>query len=109
MVVPIFSFDRIVNSNNSRSKIEKRSSIQQWVSSVINVHGDKFKPDHLYEVSRCQACLLVKKCLDGLTCQNFHNYFKFNTRNIRTCNQGKLLILPDVWLGTTQSAFSSCG
>ena len=98
MVVPIFSFDYIVNLNVSRSKIEKLSSIQRRASSVVNIHGDKFKPDHLYDVSRRQECLLVKKCLDGLTCQNFHNYFKFNTHDIRTRNQGKLLILPDVRL-----------
>ena len=109
MVVPIFSFDYIVNLNVSRSKIEKLSSIQRRASSVVNIHGDKFKPDHLYDVSRRQECLLVKKCLDGLTCQNFHNYFKFNTHDIRTRNQGKLLILPDVRLRTTQSLFSSWG
>ena len=109
MVVPIFSFSCIVNLNISKSKIEKLSSIHWCASSVVNIHGDKFKPDHLYNISHRQACLLVKKCLDGLTCQNFHNYFKFNTHNIRTHNQGKLLILPDVWLGTTQSAFFFMG
>ena len=97
VVVPIFSFDCIVNLNISRSKVEKLSSIQQRASMIINIHGDKLKPDHLYDVSCFQAGLLVKKCLDGLTCQSFHNYFKFNTHNIRTHNQRKLLILPDVW------------
>ena len=109
MVVSIFSFDCIVNLNISRSKIEELSSIRRRASSVVNIYGDKFKSDHLYNVSRRQACLLIEKYLDGLTCQNFHNYFKFNTHDIRTRNQGKLLILPDVWLGTTQSAFFFMG
>ena len=47
--------------------------------------------------------------LDGVNCQNFHNYFKFSTHDIRTRNQGKLLILPDVRLGTSQSVFLSWG
>ena len=109
MVVPIFSSDCIVNLNISRSKIKKLSSIQRRASLVVNIHGDKFKPDHLYDVSRRQACLLVKKCLDGLTCQIFHNYFKFNTHDFKTRNQGKLLILSDVRLGTPRSAFFFMG
>ena len=109
LVEPIFSFDCIVDLNISRSKIKNLSSIQRRTSLVVNINGDKFKPDHLYDVSHRQACLLVKKCLDGLTCQNLQNYFKFNTHDIRTRNQGKLLILSDVQLETTQSAFFFMG
>ena len=76
------------------SKIEKLLSIQRRASSIVNIHG---------------ACLLVKKCLDGLTCQNFQNYFKSNTHDFRKRNQGKLLIVPDVRLGTTQSTFFFMG
>ena len=74
-VVPIFSFDCIVNLNISKSKIEKLSPIQRLTPSVVNIHRDTFKPDYLYDVFRRQACLLVKKCLNGLTCEDFYKYF----------------------------------
>ena len=52
---------------------------------------------------------LLKKCLDGLTCEMFNDYFTLNSYSKSTRNNDFLLAIPKVRLELSRPGFFSMG
>ena len=52
---------------------------------------------------------IVKKCIEGLMCEEFNNYFILKNHNKCTRNNGYLLTIPKVKLELSNSGFFSMG
>ena len=55
------------------------------------------------------AILLVRKCINGNVCTNFHSYFMIKEHDVRTRNRNILLQIPKVKLEFAKSSFVFMG
>ena len=86
-------YNCIVQLNLTRTQLEKLKSIEARASSILKSKTCDLK----HEIDK-HAILLVRKCLNGIVCTNFQDYFMINEHNVRTRNRNILLQIPKVKL-----------
>jgi hypothetical protein len=67
------------------------------------------KAVQIEKIYKRNACVMVRKCMDGSTCENFKNYFTINNHQRNTRNAGYLLNLPRIKLEFLRKSFAYSG
>jgi hypothetical protein len=103
MIIPIIMYCCQLHSSITAINSKKLTSISDRATRIIKSQDAKLPGIEM--TMKIRNCLFVRKCLDKLVCENFHDYFKINNRNIKTRNSLSLLALPRVRLEIERKAF----
>ena len=107
VIVPIVLYSTLISLQLTTTQQNKLRSLDNRAKRVV---GGDVKINRIENRMKKKACLVVKQCLDGNTCDNFNGYFKINEHSMRTRNSKKLLKLPKIGLefGKKSFKFSGC-
>ena len=104
MIIPCLLYNCINNLNLSATQQSKLHSIDR---RAANLTGKKV--NELHKLIENHSVRLVRKCIDGLVCSEFANYFVIRKHSKSTRNNGLQLHLPKVRLEFAKSGFFSMG
>jgi hypothetical protein len=71
MIVPLITFNSIINLNLNNTQLKKLSSLDNRAKSVTKSSNIPTIHNRILR----NACSIVRKCIDGTTCCNFAQYF----------------------------------
>ena len=103
-IIPALNYNCIIQLNLTQTQLKKLKSIEARASSILKSKTCNLK----HEIDK-HAILLVRKCLNGKVCTNFHDYFIINEHNARTRNRNILLRIPKVKLEFAKNGFFFMG
>ena len=104
MILPCILFNCSMQLNLNDSKQQKLSSLDRRVASLL----PRKQPKIINDINR-HVVLLVRKCLEGLTCENFTKYFAIQNHTKHTRNNNAMLQIPKVKLQIGKLGFYSMG
>ena len=104
MIIPPLLYSSINNLGICETQKEKLKSLQRRAEMLIGV-----SQANIYDLIKFHSILLVKKCLNGMVCDEFKEYFKIKTHSKTTRNNGYMLCIPKVKLQFAKSGFFSMG
>ena len=89
MTVPTVTYNCILQGSLTVNQKHKLSSIVNRAKSIIkdNQQRDVSLPS-LENETKKQTCFFVKKCLDGVICDEFKDYYELLQHNYGTRNKG---------------------
>ena len=103
-VQPTITYSCVVNLNLTHTQKQKLVSLDQRASKIVkNLEINTL--DMIFK----HAVKFVNKCLDGVVCSNFVNYFKVLSHQKNTRNNNHMLILPKVKLELAKRSFYFMG
>ena len=102
MIVPILTYNCIVNLNLTRSKVNKLTSLELDNRAKL-ILGQEVCP--LLNRINKHAVLVVAKCLTGKVCFSFSKYFNLLDHSRSTRNNGMSLKILKVKLEFARSGF----
>lgn len=94
----LFNSSTLLKMNNSQ--LSKLKSLENRASKITLCSVPKLRNE-----IEMHCCLLVKKCLVGKTCENFHDYFTVKNHGRYTRNNGLKIDQPMVKLECTKAGF----
>ena len=100
IIMPALLFNSSMLLKMNNSQLSKLKSLENRASKVTLCAVSKLR----IEIEK-HCCLLVKKCLIGKTCENFHNYFTTTNHGRNTRNNGFMITQPMVKLECTKAVF----
>ena len=96
MLAPIFSYCSTLSLHLTNTQKQKLKSLESRASCIINT-TDQQNPIKSIEANyKLRSSILVRKCIDKLTCSNFHDYFHLLSHEKHTRNNMNTLTLPKV-------------
>ena len=104
MIVPILTYNCIVNLNLTRSKANKLTSLDNQAKMIL---GQDVSP--LLNRIHKHAVLFVEKWLTEKVCFSFSKYFNLVNHSRSTRNNGMSLKIPKVKLEFARSGFFFMG
>ena len=103
-VQPTITYSCVVNLNLTHTQKQKLVALDQRASKIVkNLEINTL--DMIFK----HAVKFVNKCLDGVVCSNFVNYFKVLSHQKNTRNNNHMLILPKVKLELAKRSFYFMG
>ena len=106
VIAPIMLYSTLISLQLTTTQQNKLRSIDNRAKRVV---GGEVKINRIENRMKKKACLVVKQCLDGYTCDNFNGYFKLNEHSMRTRNSNKLVKLPKIRLEFGKKSFKFLG
>ena len=95
MILPSFTYCGVLLLNLNNSQLRKLDSLDARARNIVNRDcSDTVQPPSIHRQNQKRACILVRKCLDGNSIDEMHNYFQINEHNYATRNSKKMLKLP---------------
>ena len=85
MVTPLLTYCGIINLEHTQSQLDKFMSIDKRARAIVNDNAIKI-PSSIEKQIYKRACILVRKSLDYVLCDNFENYFTINKHPKETRN-----------------------
>ena len=104
MVTPLLTYCGIINLKHTKSQLDKFISIDKRARAIVNDNAIKI-PSSIEKQIYKRACILVRKSIDYVLCDNFENYFTINKHAKETRNHLLLLTLPKVKLEFSRKSF----
>lgn len=104
MILPCLTFNCTVNLNLNATQERKLKSIDKLTTNVLGKKQTNSKNEILKH-----SVVIVRKCLDGMVCENFDNYFEKLSHRFTTRNNKISLKIPVVKLKYAKSGFFSMG
>ena len=104
MVTPLLTYCGIINLKHTKSQLDKFISIDKRARAIVNDNAIKI-PSSIEKQIYKRACILVRKSLSYVLCDNFENYFTINKHAKETRNHLLLLNLPKVKLKFSRKSF----
>ena len=104
MIIPLITYNCIVNLNLTRTQNDKLSSLDRRASQILGI-----KTCSLKNKIDGHAVHLVWKSIKGQVCPSFENYFTLLEHARTTRNNGKLMRIPKVRLEFARSGFFFMG
>ena len=102
MIIPILTYSGILCLEHNKYQLDRFKSLENRSRKII---GEQYEVSEIRNQIIMEACLTVRKCLDGSLCSNFRNYFEVNKHHIGTRNNGLSLRLPKVKLSVAKQSF----
>ena len=93
MIVPTVTYNCILQGSLTANQKYKLSSIVNRAKSIINQRRDVSLPS-LENETKKQTCFFVKKCIDGVICDEFRDYYNLMQHNYGTRNKGISIRIP---------------
>ena len=103
MILPIITYGSLLHLNRTKTQCKRLLSFHNRSITVVN-QADLQMLSPL-DISFVKTCELVRHCLDGHLCSNFHNYFEKKCHGKNTRNSDCLLILPKIKLEYSRGSF----
>ena len=107
MILPIITYGSLLHLNRTKTQCKMLLSFHNRSIAVVN-QADLQMLSPL-DISFVKTCELVRHCLDGHVCSNFHNYFEKKCHGKNTRNADCLLILPKIKLEYSRGSFYYMG
>ena len=104
MILPCITYNCTINLNLTQTQKQKLQTIDRLVAKVTGVK----QPLVENEVKK-HSVLLVRKCIEKLTCENFNDFFKIQSHGRVKRNNGYSLQIPITKLKYAKSGFFSMG
>lgn len=104
MILSALMYNCTTNLNLNSTEKYKLQSIRNRAERITNV-----PQKNIINLVERRSVLIVRKCIDGLMCDDFSNYFQFIKHTKRTRNNGYFLKIPRVKLEFARSGFFSMG
>ena len=106
MIMPLLTYSGTVHLNLNQQQLKKLASIDNRAKFIVS---KDVRLPNTYQQIKKEACLLVRKCLDGNSCNNLFNYFEMINHNNNTRNNRKMLRVPRVRLAFAKKSFYFTG
>lgn len=106
VIVPIILYSSSIHLKLTNTQIKQLSSLDSRAKKII---GGTKPVKSILSRMKIQSCILVRKCLNGETCDNFYGYFERNTHSRQTRNMNKFLKLPKIKLEFSEKSFKFFG
>ena len=106
MIIPLLTYSGTVHLNFNNTQLDKLSSLENRASKIISTN---VLLPNIYQQIKKEACIHVRKCLDGDTCSNFRNYFEVIEHKNNTRNNRMLLRVPRVKLSFAKKSYYFTG
>ena len=97
-------YNCIIQLNLTQTNLKKLKTVEARAYSILKSKTCDLK----HEIDK-HAILLVRKCLNGTVCTNFHNYFMINEHDVRTRYRNVLSQIPKVKLEFAKNGFFFMG
>ena len=94
MVMPILTYCGILHLNKAQTLINKSNTLHERACRILGSEKSLSikSPD---TIIRSRALVTLRKCIEGVICNNFRNYFEINQHTTSTRNSAALLKLPN--------------
>ena len=102
MILPPLMYNCTTMLDLTSGQIHKLESIQRRAEEISNT-----PQKNIANTMKEKSVLLVKKCLHGLLCDDFTDYFQFNTHSKATRNKNLFLKIPKLRLEFARLGFFS--
>lgn len=93
MVLPMFRYCSLVQLKQTPTQLKKYTTFERRAARILGNTDDSKLPT-IQGFRKRTACEFVRKCLDDMICENFHNYFEKVNHSIATRNNNVSLRLP---------------
>ena len=107
LIIPILTYCSQIHISFTRTQSNKLLSIYNRARTIIGP-----TKEHLQKPEACISFnnyLFVRKCMDNMNCENFHNYFSLLQHSHNTRGNNILLKLPRVKLEFERKSFYLLG
>ena len=104
MILPCITYNCAINLHLTQAQKQKLHSIDKLAAKTISGHKTVVEN----EIKK-HSVLLVRKCMENETCENFKNYFKMNLHGRVTRNNGHSLKIPNTKLKYAKCSFFPMG
>jgi len=93
-ISPVISYCSLVNSFSSETRLEWINQFERRANAVIG--GNEFAFTPFKVTDKLNLCLFTYKCIHGLHCDNFENYFSLLLQQRSTRSNNTSVRLPRV-------------
>ena len=104
MIFPCITFNCTVNLNLTQTQRQKLLTINRLAEKIIGK-----KQTSIENEIKKHLVMLVRKCVQKESCENFKDYFKIQSHNRVTRNNSYLLQIPKTKLKCAKNGFFSMG
>ena len=99
------TFNGIIHLNHTQMQVKKLKSLDRRATELTKDTNIKSTLDLLKQ----HACQIVRKCLDGESCDNMNGYFEILAHERCTRNNGLLTRIPKIRLNGMKHSFFYAG
>ena len=104
MILPCITYNCTINLNLTQAQRQKLQTIDRLSEKIIG----KKQTSTEKEIKK-HSVMLVRKCVQKITCENFKDYFKIQSHDRVTRNNNYLLQIPKTKLKYAKNGFFSMG
>ena len=104
MVIPIIAYCSNLHLITTKYQGERFESLERRQNAIL---GEQMAP--IKKIFERNACVMVRKCLDGSTFEEFNNYFPLKNQARATRNTGPLIEMPVIKLELFRKSFRDSG
>ena len=104
MILPCITYNCTVNLNLTQTQRQKLQTIDRLAEKIIGK-----KQTSIENEIKKHSVMLVRKCVQKETCENFKDYFKIQSHDRVTRNNNYLLQIPKTKLKYAKNGFFSMG
>ena len=107
MIVPVMTYCGITSLKRTQYQEQRLASLH--ARALIIVSKNELNLRSIKNVINIRTCTVVRKCLDGDTCEDMRNYFYVLNKSSMTRNGRFILLLPKISLEYARSSFVFMG